>query len=348
MLYELIGLEKILGGRKIFDIDRFSIRSGRIYSLTGPNGAGKTTLLKILAFIDRPTAGEIRFFTKPVVHVEGDLLELRRQVVMVDQSPLLFTGTVIDNVEFGLKMRKIPAAERRKRAIEALQQVGMERFARTEAHRLSGGETKRVALARALAIRPKVLLCDEPTANVDSEHQKIILDILADINRQDKTSIIFSTHYQSLEQQLAHFCLHLQHGHLSEHQADNVYHAELIERGQRRSSCRLSERVVITVPTRAVPAEPLFNLRIDQEKIRLAAITGDRQTEGSLVEGRVVEIREENGSIAVKLHAGIVLDLTLSPEIYADRSVRVGEVVAVVIPDEAVHCIPNNGDVRPV
>lgn len=344
MLYDLIDLEKILGGRNILDIHRFSMRSGRIYSLTGPNGAGKTTLLKILAFLDRPTAGEIRFCDKKVSQAEGELLELRRQVVMVDQSPLLFTGTVTDNVEFGLKMRKIPAAERKKRAIEALELVGMEQFVGAEAHRLSGGETKRVALARALAIRPKVLLCDEPTANVDSENQKIILDILADINRRQKTSIVFSTHYQSLEQQLAHFCLHLQHGYISEHQADNVYHAELIERGQHHSTCRLSERVILTLPTGVVPAEPMFTLRIDQGRIRLADITGDRATEGSLVEGRVAQIREENGGIEVRLEAGIVLDLVLSPGMYADRSIRVGEVVAVVIPDDAVHCIPNNGD----
>jgi len=344
MLYELLGLEKILGGRKILDILRFSIRSRRIYSLTGPNGAGKTTLLKILAFLDRPTAGEIRFRGKPVVQVEGDLLELRRQVVMVDQSPLLFTGTVTENVEFGLKMRKFPAHERKKRAIEALERVGMERFVGAEAHRLSGGETKRVALARAMAIRPKVLLCDEPTANVDSENQKIILDILADINRLEKTSIIFSTHYQTLEQQLAHFCLHLEHGHISEHQAANVYHAELIERGHHRSSCQLSEKVTLTLPTQVVPAEPLFNLRIDQEKIRLADITGERETEGSLIEGRVAQIREENGRIEVKLDAGIVLNLMLSRRIYEDRSIRIGEVVAVVIPDDAVHCVPNIGD----
>ena len=281
MLYDLIGLEKILGGRKIFEIPDFSIRSGRIYSLTGPNGAGKTTLLKILAFLDRPSTGEIRFFDKKVSQAESELLELRRQVVMVDQSPLLFTGTVAGNVAFGLKMRKVPSAERRKRVIEALEQVGMEHFVRAEAHRLSGGETKRVAMARALAIRPKVLLCDEPTANVDSENQKIILDILAGINRQEKTSIIFSTHYQSLEQQLAHFCLHLQQGHFSEHQADNVFHAELIERGRQRSSCRLAGKVVIDLPTRIVPAEPLFSLRIDQGKIRLAEKTGGGDPAGS-------------------------------------------------------------------
>ena len=107
-----------------------------------------------------------------VCYTENDLLELRRQVVLVDQSPLLFTGSVAKNVEFGLRMRKIPAAERKKRVIEALELVGMAGFIEAEAHRLSGGETKRVALARALAVGPQVLLCDEPTANVDSENQR--------------------------------------------------------------------------------------------------------------------------------------------------------------------------------
>ena len=267
---------------------------------------------------------------------------------MVDQSPLLFTGTVAGNVGFGLKMRKVPSAERRKRVIEALEQVGMEHFVRAEAHRLSGGETKRVALARALAIRPKVLLCDEPTANVDSENQKIILDILAGINRQEKTSIIFSTHYQSLEQQLAHFCLHLQQGRLSEHLADNVFHAERIERGRQRSSCRLAGMVVINLPTRIVPAEPLFSLRIDQGKIRFAEKNGGGDSAGCLIEGRVAQVRAENGAIEVKLDAGITLDLILSRKIYETRPVLVGEVVAVVIPDDAVGCMPNNCDSRVV
>ncbi|MDP3478760.1 MAG: ATP-binding cassette domain-containing protein [Desulfoprunum sp.] len=341
MLYELTGLEKVLGGRKIFDISRLSIRSGRIYSLTGPNGAGKTTLLKILAFLDRPSAGEIRFCTKKVVQVEGELLALRRQVVMVDQSPLLFTGTVADNVEFGLKIRKMPAPQRQKRVIEALEQVGMEKFVRAEADRLSGGETKRVALARALAIRPKVLLCDEPTANVDSENQKIILDILAGINRQEKTSIIFSTHYQSLEQQLAHNCLHLQHGHISESQVDNVFQAELIERGPQRTACRLAAKLTIDLPSQLAPAEPVFNLRIDQEKILLPEENGGDEP-GSLVEGRVIRTGEEDGGIRVNLDAGIDLTFRLSREAYQRRSILVGERITVLIPDSAVRCIPND------
>ena len=336
MLYELTGLEKVLGGRKIFEIPTFSIRSGRIYSLTGPNGAGKTTLLKILAFLDRPSSGEIRFCDRMVSQVDSELLELRRQVVMVDQSPLLFTRTVAGNVGFGLKLRKIPSAERRKRVVEALEQVGMEKFLRSEAHRLSGGETKRVALARALAIRPKVLLCDEPTANVDSENQRIILDILANINRREKTSIIFSTHYQSLEQQLAHSSLHLQHGRLSESQINDVFDAELIEHHAEHALCRLAGKVILRLPRRLVPDEPFFTVRIEQEKIRIATEEEAGRTAGIPVKGRVVLVEESSGAIRVRIDSGVVLQLTLSNQMYAEHPIPVGASVTVLIPEDAV------------
>lgn len=342
MLYELRGLEKILGGRKIFEIPDFSIKTGKIYSLTGPNGAGKTTLLKILAFLDRPSSGEIRFCDRAVQQVESELLALRRQVVMVDQSPLLFTGSVAGNVGFGLKLRKIPSAERRRRVVEALELVGMERFLRAEAHRLSGGETKRVALARALAIRPQVLLCDEPTANVDSENQKTILDILAAINRQQKTSIIFSTHYQSLEQQLAHSCLHLQHGRLSESQINDVFEAELLERRDGHVLCRLGGAAILRLPRRLVPDAAVFTLRIEQEKIRLACSEEGAEI-GITVKGRVVLAEESNGGIRVRIDAGIPLAFVVSPPAYAASPVLIGEEVTVTIPEEAVRCLENTG-----
>jgi tungstate transport system ATP-binding protein len=346
MLYELTGLEKVLGGRRVLDVPALSIRAGRIYSLTGPNGAGKTTLLKILAFLDKPSSGEMRFHGEKVRHGEHELLQLRRQVVLVDQSPLLFTGTVAKNVEFGLKMRKVPKPAREHRVIEALRQVGMEGFLRAEAHKLSGGETKRVALARALAVRPQVLLCDEPTANVDSENQRIIIDILAGINRTEKTSIIFSTHYLSQEQELAHHSLQLQQGVLTESLADHVFRAELLTQGEGRSSYRLAAGMTLSLPDRAVPAAPVIHLEIDQRKILLPGDTvGDMA--GSLVEGRVSRLEEENGGVRVKLEAGIGLTFRLSREAYQGRPFPVGEMLTVLIPDTAVHCLPEDDAPEP-
>ncbi len=127
----------------------------------------------------------------------------------------MFTGSVWKNVEFGLQVRKVPSKARRRRIEKALELVGMEGFADYDARGLSGGETKRVALARALVLEPEVLLCDEPTANVDNENQEIIINIIERINKERKGSIIFSTHYLSQAQRLADHTLLLQNGTLS-------------------------------------------------------------------------------------------------------------------------------------
>ncbi len=216
MLYSLKKLKKIYDGRSVLDIENLNINSGRIYTLIGPNGAGKTTLLKILAFLDIPSCGTVDFSGSLVEYSEKNLYNIRRQVVLLDQNPVMFTGSVWSNVEFGLKVRKIMRSERSSLIKKALELVGMEGFANYNATDLSGGETKRVALARALVFKPQVLLCDEPTANVDNENQEIILSILKNLNRVEKTSIIFSTHYLSQGQRLGDHTLLLQNGILSE------------------------------------------------------------------------------------------------------------------------------------
>jgi tungstate transport system ATP-binding protein len=215
MLYELQDVIRAHKERQILNLPALEIESGRIYSLVGPNGAGKTTLLNLLAFLDRPTVGKICFYNEQVIYNKQALLSLRRRVVLVDQYPILFTRPVWRNVEYGLKIRGIPHQERNDRVREVLSLVGMEDFYEAEAATLSGGETKRVALAMALAVRPEVLLCDEPSANVDAKNQEIIMQILDRINREHNTSIIFSTHYLEQGRKLAHCGIVLEHGMLS-------------------------------------------------------------------------------------------------------------------------------------
>ncbi len=215
MLYNATELTRTFKGRRVLNLKHLEIRHRKIYGLIGPNGAGKTTLLNLLAFLDRPTTGRLRFQGRDVGYTKQQLLELRRRVVLVDQYPILFTGSVWKNVEFGLKVRRISKKKRSPRIEQALELVGMEEFRQAEAHRLSGGETKRVALARALAIQPEVLLCDEPTANVDEENQEIILKLLQRINSEQQTSIILATHYLAHSRRLADYTLRLEHGTIS-------------------------------------------------------------------------------------------------------------------------------------
>ena len=187
-LYELHDIRQRYHERNVLDIARLRLEAGRIYALTGPNGAGKSTLLRLLA--------------------------LRRRVVLVDQHPVVFSTTVAKNVAFGLVVRKVEKKERQRLVDEALDTVNLGRYRHGQARELSGGETQRLALARALAIRPEVLLCDEPTASVDEANQHIICSVLKRINREHGTSILFTTHDKQQAESLAQHSLHLDQGRL--------------------------------------------------------------------------------------------------------------------------------------
>ena len=220
MLYVLSKITRKHGSRIVLDIPLMEIEQGKIYALLGPNGAGKTTLLNILGFLEAPATGDIFYHSTPVSFFESYLQNLRREVVMIDQHPILFTSSVYKNVEFGLRIRGISQKKRGIIIEETLDLVGMSDFIQAQAHRLSGGETQRVALARALAVSPEVLLCDEPTSNLDMENQAAIINTLKQINEQRKITIMFTTHYMYQVSSLAHHTFFLDHGKLTTTQAE--------------------------------------------------------------------------------------------------------------------------------
>ncbi len=223
MLYEISRLTRVFNSRVVLDIPELAIAKGQVYALLGPNGSGKTTLLNLLAFLDAPSSGTISFCSGPVRYVESVLRPLRRRVVLVDQHPILFTASVRANLEFGLKIRKIKKEVRRKKIRQALEMVGMQEFINARGQTLSGGETKRIALARALVLEPEVLLCDEPFANVDAENQARLLAILGRINSCQRISIIFSSHDRPLAERLTRHKLYLDNGRLAGRSASPVF-----------------------------------------------------------------------------------------------------------------------------
>ena len=147
-LYRLKNISQVAGNNKILDIEDLEILKGKIYALLGPNGAGKTTLLNLLGFLEKPTTGNITFMGNPVKFTEKYLQQLRRNVVMVNQRPILFTTSVYKNMEFGLKIRQIRPIKRRQIIEENLALVGLSHLIDAPAHKLSGGETQRIVLAR--------------------------------------------------------------------------------------------------------------------------------------------------------------------------------------------------------
>lgn len=336
MLYKLENVQRVHGSRTVLNIERLEILPNSIYTLIGPNGAGKTSLLQILAFLDKPGSGRISFNGQQVKFNEKHLHSLRRKVVLLDQTPILFTGTVYKNVEFGLKVRKIKREIRKQRIEEMLELVGMEKFADYDTRGLSGGEVKRVALARALALRPDVLLCDEPTANVDRENQEIILNTLKKINREEKSSIIFSTHYLSQGQRLADHTLLLQNGSLSELQNENIFRAALSRSKADEVLCRLTEQLFLRLPANIVPPDTdSIKLQIDPKKIVLDPGI-EEQLPGNYISGQILDLSMDNGGVRIEIDVGVRLNLVVTMEDYRRKNPGIGDRRQIFIPHVGV------------
>ena len=178
-------------GRPLLDHFSVHLDPGEVVALLGPSGSGKSTLLRIIAGLIMPENGSIEIDDVDVTTIPTH----RRSVGMVFQDEQLFPHlSVVDNVGFGLKMAGMPTSERKRRAGEMLELVGLSSFGDRQIGRLSGGEAKRVALARSLAPAPKVLLLDEPLTGLDRElHDRLAVEVAA-ILRRAETTAVWVTH----------------------------------------------------------------------------------------------------------------------------------------------------------
>jgi putative ABC transport system ATP-binding protein len=172
-----------------------SIAPGEVVALAGPSGSGKTTLLNLLGLIDSPSTGTLHFDGADVSALSSDALtQLRRQrLAFVFQSlNLMPVLSAAENVEYFLLRQGVAHASAR--ALEALEAVGLAKFAGQRASRLSGGQQQRVAIAQALARKPQVVLADEPTAALDHRTGADIIDLLLRLNSEQNVTVIFSSH----------------------------------------------------------------------------------------------------------------------------------------------------------
>jgi len=193
----LHSVSRLYGAHRAVDEVSFGVEAGEFLALLGPSGCGKTTLLRLIAGFEPPSSGQIELDGAIVADGPRIVPPEKRGIGMVFQSYALWpTMTVADNVGFALRLRKMPAAERARRVTETLEAVGLAAMAHRKPHELSGGQRQRVALARCLAMRPAVMLLDEPLANLDVHLRETMQQEFKQLHRETGATFVYVTHDQ--------------------------------------------------------------------------------------------------------------------------------------------------------
>ena len=211
MMIQLENVEKVYRTDRIETVALsrvdFQVEEGEFVSIMGPSGSGKSTLLNVIGLLDVPTRGTVKINGRPITsYRDRDLAHIRNQEIgfIFQTFHLINDLSVLDNVEIPLLYRHLAGKERKRLALAALEQVGLSSRVHHRPAQLSGGQQQRVAIARAIAGRPKILLADEPTGNLDSNMGDEIMDLLHGLNRDHKTTIVMVTHDQRMADRTKH------------------------------------------------------------------------------------------------------------------------------------------------
>ncbi|MEM7304264.1 MAG: cell division ATP-binding protein FtsE [Pseudomonadota bacterium] len=202
-------------GEVLANVD-LNIEQGEMIFLTGPSGSGKSTLLKLIALVEPPTRGKLYFNERNITNISRrNVSKFRSQMGLVFQDHrLLNDRNVFENIALPLRINGYSPRDIPKRVRAALDKVNLLKKEKSKPISLSGGEQQRVGIARAIVHRPKILLADEPTGNLDPELSRDIMQLFLDFNQVGVTALVAS-HDQSLVERLGKKILHLQHGRLS-------------------------------------------------------------------------------------------------------------------------------------
>lgn len=200
-MIRLENIEKVYRTEKIETVAlsniNLNVAEGEFISVMGPSGCGKSTLLNIMGLLDAPTRGRLQLNGAPIAaYRDKHLAKLRNERIgfIFQTFHLISDLSVLDNVEIPLLYRRLSGVERRKMALTALERVGLTSRVHHFPSQLSGGQQQRVAIARAIVGNPRILLADEPTGNLDSHMGDEIMNILFDLNQNEKTTVVMVTH----------------------------------------------------------------------------------------------------------------------------------------------------------
>jgi len=322
-------LRHAYGARTVLSVDRVTLDRGSITGLVGPNGSGKSTLLRILAFLERPASGAISLDGTPV-RSTGAYRTARRRVTLVEQVPYLFSESVLDNVVYGLRLRgqSRPDAEARaRRALERVQTAGL---VHRPARELSEGERRRVALARAIALEPDVLLLDEPTGAVDRAAAAQLHRILQE-ERERGAAICFASHQIEEAFRWSDAIVALTDGRAGAVTPENLFRTTLPD-GSGSKVAEIGPLKVVVVTDRSGPV----TLAIPPHEVLVSHASLHSSARNEFA-GPVVRISEHNGDmVTLTVDAGVDLAARVTRSAMRELDIHVGTRVVLTVKALAV------------
>jgi tungstate transport system ATP-binding protein len=358
-LLEVQNLRVTRGNVQILDIPTFHLGDNEFVSLIGPNGSGKSTLLLSLMGLLKRDSGSITYKGKEI-RSDASLLDFRRRIAMVLQEPLLFDTTVYENVASGLKIRGLGRSETRQRVETYLERFNLTGMARRSARKLSGGEARRVSLARAFAVEPDLIFFDEPFANLDPPTRQSLIDDMERIIRETGIAALLVTHDPAEALRMSDRVLVMHGGKIVQNgspanvmnRPENGFVANfvgmetIIEGVVRQNADKLLTISVSGHEIEAIgdllPGEKAYCCIRPENVIVSVANTGVTSSTRNAFPARIVEITSLGPFLRLKLECGFPLTAYLTCESFTSLGLAEGKEVFASFKATSVHLIRKN------
>lgn len=337
-LYEIRDLTHSYGkGPQTLEIDYLRICEGSVTGLVGPNGSGKSTLLRILAFLEPYTGGTLSFQD---TDISGNVVDIRKNVTYLLQNSYLLKRSVFENIAYGLRLRN-ETGGLIQRVHDSLERVGLspKKFAQRPWYRLSGGEVQRVALAARLALHPKVLLLDEPTANVDESSALLVKDAAVSAWKEWGTTVIVATHDLAWLTEVSTDIISLYRGKIVGHGTENLIHGPwIMENGSVFRKLPDGQKIHALM----TGAEEHNAVVVNPSDITLSLTDAETAHGMNMLSGTVTSITLERatGSALISVQTGdLVLKLRMSVEKMREDKISPASEVTLAFSPEKVRWI---------
>lgn len=323
------GLIREYEGKRVVELDNIELRDGTTTAVVGPNGSGKSTLLRLLAFLERPDAGTLTLDGVQIA-TAAERRAARSKVTLVEQRPFLFPGTVISNILYALGLRGVHGRDAYRLANESLQRLSLSDRAHSQSGSLSDGEVQRVAVARALALSPRVLLLDEPLSGADRAAGRDLYRALEE-ERERGTAVCYASHQIEEAYRWSGNVIGLAHGRLSPVTPENLFRVNVPE-GTGPRVVEIGPLKVTVMTDRAGPSTVL----IPPEDIVVSHAPLAASTQNQF-RGRVTKIAEDGkGGVTLTVDVGLDLSARITRKAFEDLQLGIAQEVVLAVKTMAV------------